>query len=61
MAHIEHSATEEKKSVNFFGPLIGGLVVWLIILIIETNLDEPCETHPDNASVKTEQIDAHHE
>jgi hypothetical protein len=41
MSHHEHTHHEEKKSVNFWGPVIGGIVVWLIILIIETNLDEP--------------------
>lgn len=48
--HSEHSHTEEKKSINFWAPVIGGLVVWLIILIIETNLDERdnhvVNTHP---------------
>lgn len=39
MSHHETHHQEEKKSVNFWGPVIGGLVIWIIILIIETNLD----------------------
>ncbi len=56
--HSEHSYTEEKKSVNFWAPLIGGLVVWLIILIIETNLDKK-DAHIANAHHTTTE-EVHH-
>ena len=40
MSAPAHKPLNEQKSVNFWAPLVGGLIVWLIILIIETNLDE---------------------
>lgn len=40
MSAPAHEPLSEQKSVNFWGPVVGGLIVWLIILIIETNLDE---------------------
>lgn len=57
MSHHEHHQ-EEKKSINFWAPLIGGLVVWIIILIIETNLDEKTSNHPEQPQV--EQSEAQH-
>lgn len=48
MSHYEHHHSEEKKSINFWGPVIGALVVWLIVLIIETNLDG--KHHSDNTT-----------
>jgi len=58
MAHHEHTHSEEKKSINFLGPVIGGLLVWLIALIIETNLDEKPTAHQDAQTTHTEQ--SHH-
>jgi hypothetical protein len=60
MSHHEHTHHEEKKSVNFWGPVIGGIVVWLIILIIETNLDEPKDLHSDISAVHSEQVESQH-
>lgn len=63
MSHDAHHHTEEKKSINFLGPVIGGLVVWLIALIIETNLDEPKNnkhSNSENHTTQTEQTDASH-
>ncbi len=58
MAHHEHTHSEEKKSINFWGPVIGALIVWLIVLIIETNLDEKPTAHQDTQTTHTEQ--SHH-
>ncbi len=40
MSHLDTPHGEEKKSVNFLAPLIGGLIIWILVLMIETNLDE---------------------
>lgn len=59
MSHHEshHHTEEEKKSVNFWAPVIGGLVIWMIALIIETNLDE--KKHPETEQHHTtEQVEA---
>ncbi|RME13522.1 MAG: hypothetical protein D6799_08085 [Bacteroidetes bacterium] len=55
MSHHEshHHSVEEKKSINFWAPVIGGLVIWLIALIIETHLDEK---HTEPQQHTTEQV-----
>lgn len=56
MTHHENHH-EEKKTVNFWAPLIGALVVWCIVLIIETNLDEK-KSSEENQQHSTEQIES---
>lgn len=58
MSHNENHSVEEKKSVNFWGPVIGGLVIWLIVVIIETSLDE--KSTDASHQVQTEQTETSH-
>lgn len=63
MSHESNHSIEEKKSVNFLGPVIGGIIIWLIVLIIETNLDEPKTTQHSSHNTdapQTEQVDGQH-
>ncbi|MCX7728379.1 MAG: hypothetical protein N2203_02805 [Bacteroidia bacterium] len=54
-----HIHEEEKKSINFWAPLIGGLVIWMIALIIETNLDEKPSHHSDQKNIEQTETSHH--
>ncbi len=62
MEHHNHHAAQEKKSVNFLAPIIGGILIWAIMLITEHALDckkAAAEHHNDVTTEQTEQP-AHH-